>query len=143
MTKNSILLMCSLLAVVGFVSQLNAADRKFEKAVVIDNQEHTKTLPYHGKATDAPNQSTEFDHDVFLKVGCSVYVVRYRTQLDYLPAALDPGQTIEISAGKHVVYMKIPGNRESKSSIVRRDELKGSACPSSQASSSTMQSPSI
>jgi hypothetical protein len=63
--------------------------------------------------------------------------VRYRSQIDYLPAVFAPGQTVDISAAERVVYAKIPGDKDAKMSIIRREDVKGdSACPatSSQAS---------
>ncbi len=107
---------------------LFAAERTFQKAVVVDNQEHTKVLPRRGKLTDAPPPSTEFDHDITVRVGCSQYVVRYRSELDYLPPALAPGQTIDVSPAKHVLYAKIPGNKDARMSIIESEQLKGDAC---------------
>jgi hypothetical protein len=107
---------------------LTAADRRFEKAVVVDNQEHTKVLPRRGKLTDAPPPSTEFDHDITVRVGCTQYVARYRSELEYLPPTLAPGQSIEVSRDKGVLYAKIPGNKDSKMSIIQSEQLKGDAC---------------
>jgi len=65
-----------------------------------------------------------------LRLGCTVYVVRYRSEIDYLPTVLTPGQTIEISPDKSVVYAKIPGNKDAKMSLIRQETLKGDACGS-------------
>lgn len=121
------LLICSL-CMLTIPTTLTAADRDFVKAIVVDNQEHTKVLPRRGKLTDAPPPSTEFDHDITVRVGCTQYVVRYRSELDYLPPALAPGQSIEVSPSKSVLYAKIPGNKDSRMSIIQSDQLKGDAC---------------
>jgi hypothetical protein len=120
--------LCLLLALTTSTTWLNAADRKFEKAMIVDNQDHTKILPLRAKVSDAPAPPTEFDHDIAFRLGCSVYIVRYRTELEYLPTALDPGQSIEVSPDKHVVYAKIPGNKDATMSIIRRENAKGDSC---------------
>jgi hypothetical protein len=125
--KTCSLLICTLW-MLSIPTMLTAADRKFVKAVIVDNQEHTKVLPRRGKLTDAPPPSTEFDHDITLRVGCTQYVARYRSELDYLPPALAPGQSIDVSPEKGVLYAKIPGNKDSRMSIIQSEQLKGDAC---------------
>ena len=58
------------------------------------------------------------------------YVVRYRSELDYLPPGAYPGQSLEVSREKHVLYAKIPGNKDARMSIIQREELKGEECRS-------------
>jgi hypothetical protein len=124
------LLICALLTM-GIASTLRAADRKFEKALVVDNRDHAKVLPHRSKLTDAPPPSTEVDHDITVRLGCTQYVARYRSELDYLPPTLAPGQAIDVSVDKSVMYAKIPGNKEARMSIIQRERLKGDACASS------------
>ncbi len=127
--KNIHILLMSLMITVVFPSvRLNAADRVFQKATVVDTEEHTKVLPRRGKATDAPPPTTEFDHDISIQLGCSLYVVRYRSVLDYLPTTLTPGHSIEVSPEKHVLYAKIPGNADARMSIIQLSTVKGESC---------------
>ena len=123
-------LLIAALLTMGIASPLRAADRKFEKALVVDNRDHAKVLPHRSKLTDAPPPSTEFDHDITLRLGCTQYIVRYRSELNYLPPALTPGQSLEVSREKHVLYAKIPGNKDARMSIIQREELKGEECAS-------------
>jgi hypothetical protein len=135
--KTCNLLMAGLLIFANSGVLLNAADQTFQKAVVVSADPHTKILPNHSKATDAPPPETQYAHDVSLRLGCTVYVVRYRSQIDYLPAVFAAGQTVEIRPAERVVYAKIPGDKDARMSIIRREDVKGdSACPatSSQAS---------
>lgn len=120
-------MICALLTL-SIPGPLRAADQKFEKAIVVENQEHTKVVPHRSKLTDAPPPGTEFDHDITLRLGCTQYVARYRSEIDYLPPVLTPGQTIEISIDKNLMYAKIPGNKDARMSIVRREHLKEDAC---------------
>lgn len=123
------LMICALLTMT-IAGPLQAADRKYEKAIVVENQEHTKVLPHRSKLTDAPPPATEFDHDITVRLRCTQYVVRYRSELDYLPPVLAPGQAIDVSVESSVMYARIPGNKDARMSIVRREELKGDACAS-------------
>jgi hypothetical protein len=128
MKRTCSLLICSLW-ILSLAGPLSAADRTFQTAVVVANQEHTKVLPRRGKLTDAPPPSTEFDHDITVRVGCRQYVARYRSELDYLPPALAPGQSIEVSPDKGVLYARIPSNKDVRMSIIQSEQLKGDACP--------------
>jgi hypothetical protein len=121
------LMICALLTMT-IPGTLRAADRKFEKAIVVENHEHTKILPHRSKLTDAPPPATEFDHDITFRLGCTEYVARYRSEIDYLPPALTPGESVDISVEQNVMYARIPGNKDARMSIIRREQLKEDAC---------------
>jgi hypothetical protein len=60
-----------------------------------------------------------------------VYVGRYKSPIDYLPGVFVPDQSVEVSPGKHFLYVRVPGTGEVKLRIVRRDPVAGDSCKAS------------
>jgi hypothetical protein len=107
---------------------LNASTRQFQTAVVVSAEKHDPDAAHHGKFTDAPAPSSEYDANVSVRLNCVVYLGRYKSAIDYLPGVFVPGQSVEVSPGKHFLYVKVPGTGEVKLRIVRRDPVAGDAC---------------
>jgi hypothetical protein len=122
------LLICFFLSVGTFTAQLSASTRQYQKAVVVSAQKYEPITPRRGKHTDAPPPGTEYDYDVAIRLNCSVYVGRYQSAIEYLPAVFSPNQPVEVSLEKQLMYVKVPGSRDVKMGIVERRGESGDSC---------------
>jgi hypothetical protein len=104
------------------------SSRKFQKAVVVTVQEREPNMPRRRNPTDAPVARSEKDYDISLRVNCSVYVGRYEAESDDLPGAFAVGQALDVSPGKRVLYVKIPGSRDTKMTLIRRYAATDDGC---------------
>ncbi len=109
-------LSCSLID--GSLVRSFASTRQFDNATVVEVQPHERNLPHHSKLTDAPPPPNEYDHDVAVSMNCSVSVGRYRSATDYVPSTFTPGQKVEMSIDHGSMYVRVPGMREIKMSVV-------------------------
>lgn len=112
----------------GSAVLLNASTRQFQKAVVVRAEKYEPSMPHHGKFTDAPAPSSEYDANVSIRLNCTEYLGRYKSAIDYLPGVFVPGQSVDVSPEKHFLYVKVPGSGEVKLRIVRRDPVAGDSC---------------
>ena len=96
------------------------SSRKFQKAVVVTVQEREPNMPRRRNPTDAPVARGEKDYDISMRANCSVYVGRYESETDDLPGGFAVGQSLDVSPGKHVLYVKTPGSRDTRMALIRR-----------------------
>ncbi len=105
--------------------------RTFQQAVVVGTQKYEPDSPHYGKRTDAPTPATEYDYDISIRLNCSIYVGRYISVIDFLPAVFTADKTIEVSLEKRVMLVRVPGTGEIKMGIVRRYAASGDSCKGS------------
>jgi hypothetical protein len=122
------LIICCLFILGGTAVLSSAPTRQFQTAVVVRAQKYEPEVPRHGKFTDAPAPSSQYDADVSIRLNCLVYVGRYESPIDYLPGVFVPDQSVEVSPGKHFLYVRVPGTGEVKLRIVRRNPVAGDSC---------------
>lgn len=53
---------------------------------------------------DKPVQDEYYAYDVSVQVGCNSYDGLYETNLDYFPAVISPGKTVEVRLTKHNMF---------------------------------------
>ncbi len=98
-------------------------------ATVISVEDHEIPSNYVGSnPSDAPLQAEIHSYDIGIRLYCQVYTVRYDSGLDYLPSVFTPNHKIDIDLRKHMILVSLPGDREVKLSIARRDRAKGVPC---------------
>ncbi|HZR56071.1 MAG TPA: hypothetical protein VFA74_04295 [Terriglobales bacterium] len=126
--KNALILF--LLVSSALVTSIYAeAKPKFQTATVVSVQKHETPSNYVGdNPSDAPLQSTVYSYDIGIRLNCALYVARYDSAFNYLPSAFTPNQNIEINLQKHVVEVALPGNRDVRMSINRRNQDKDASC---------------
>lgn len=124
------LLICSLLTCGVCAPQLSGSTRQYQKGIVVSAEKYEPIAPRRGKTTDAPAPGSEYYYDVAIRLNCSVYVGRYQSAIEYLPAVFAPNQPVEVSLEKQLIYVKVPGSREAKMGIVERHRESGSSCNS-------------
>lgn len=125
------LVICCLFLLGESAVPLYASPRQFQTAVVIGVQQRDPEGSYHRKVVDAPSPSSEYDTEISIRLNCLVYVGRYESAIDYLPGVFEPGHSIEVSPGKHFLYVKAPGNGEVKVRIVHRNSVAEGSCKTS------------
>jgi hypothetical protein len=127
------ILSISLLAVsVLFVYlQANAKQTGYEPATVVSVDKHVTPSNYvGGSPSDAPLQAEDYSYDVGIRLNCNIYVGRYESATDYLPAVFAPNHTVDVHMDKHVLYVSLPeSDRVVKMGIVSHKRLKEQACP--------------
>lgn len=114
----------------GFAVLLHASSLQFQRAVVVSAEKYEPAVAHHGKLTDAPASSNEYDANISIRLNCRRYLGRYKSAIDYLPGVFVAGQSIEVRPGKHFLYVRVPGAGEVKLRIVRRDPVVGDSCSS-------------
>lgn len=103
----------------------------YETATITSVEKHVSPSNYLGDSpSDAPLQAEEYSYDVGLRLNCNLYVGRYESAIDYLPAAFAPNHTVDVRWDKHVIYVSLPEHdREIKLGIVGHKRIKEPACP--------------
>ena len=69
-------------------------------------------------------------YNVSVQLNCDVYVGRYESELDDLPAALSPQSTVPVRLNKNVMYLDFPGDTV-KTRIVHRQVSQEGTCAQS------------
>lgn len=129
-TRIPLLLTAVALLAPDFAGAFRSADRQFQSATVLSSKPLEVERPGHRwKRTDARPPVTEFDYAVTLRLNCEIYVGRYQSAIDYLPANLSADQSVQVSADKHLLYVKVPGQNDVMMTIV--DKRAAENCNSS------------
>jgi hypothetical protein len=99
---------------------------------VLNVEKYQPTLPYRRRIGDSPPPPTEYDYDyeVSLRVGSLVYVGLYQSAIDYLPSAIAPDQAVDVSVEKHVMHVRVSGDREIKMEVTRHYRASPGSCSS-------------
>jgi hypothetical protein len=118
-----------LILLVGW-APLRASNLQFQKAVVLRVEKSQPTLPYRRRIADSPPPPTEYDFEVSFRVGCLVYVGSYRSAIDYLPSAIAPDQSVDVSVEKHVMHVRVLGGSEITMEITRHYRASPGSCSS-------------
>jgi hypothetical protein len=105
-----------------------ATKQSYQSATVVSVTNHESLPSYVGNPVDAALQPEVYSYDIGIQLECTVYVVRYETGLDYLPSVFSPHQTVEVSLQKHIMYVNLPGARELRLGIGKRNRIKGASC---------------
>lgn len=103
----------------------------YQTAMVVGVESVAGVSNYVGDSpTDAPLMPQSYSYDVKIRLNCNVYVGRYESATDYLPAAFAANHTIDVRLTGHVIYVSLPAHdRAIKMGIVSRKRLKEQACP--------------
>jgi hypothetical protein len=78
-------------------------------------------------ADRTPVQSHYYLYDVSVRLNCDVYVGRYESELNDLPSALAPNNSVPVRLLKHTMYLDFPSDSV-KMRIVHYKVSQGAAC---------------
>jgi hypothetical protein len=78
-----------------------------------------------GSPSDAPLQASIFVYEVSVRVDDSIFVARYESEIDYLPASLMSGASANIRIEDHRVYFKEPSLEGFEFTVVSHERLRG------------------
>ena len=122
----------SILAVVSAVTVPYATGQSKQSpqgTIVQVQKEDVATPPVRAGANPVrtPLQWHYYRYDVSVQLNCDVYVGRYETELDDLPSALSPNNSVPVRLEKHLMYLDFPGDSV-KMQIVRHKLSTAGAC---------------
>ena len=115
-------------------AQAKQTKQGYESATVVSVEKHMMPSDYVGTPTDAPpqQQSQDYSYDVGIRLSCDVYVGRYESAIDYLPAVFAPNHAVDVRLDKHVIYVSLPeSDRVVKMGIISHKHLSEQTCPAS------------
>jgi len=75
--------------------------------------------------SDAPLATRFYSFEVSMEVGCTSYVGRYQTPMNYLPSVFAVGQSVTFRLTSHVMFFDIADSAGIRMPIIRRR----SECP--------------
>jgi len=131
MTK--ILLLLGLMSTVMLVysrADSKADSKGHQSATVVSVDKREAQSNYVGSnPTDAPLQADDYSYDIGVRVDCNVYIGRYESAIDYLPAAFAPNHKVDVLLQKHIMYVSFPeSGRKVKMGIIGHQLLKNGGC---------------
>ena len=102
----------------------------YETATVVSVEKYQTPSNYvGGSPSDAPLQAESYDYNVGIQLNCDVYVGRYESATDYLPAVFTPNHSVDVRMNKHIMWVSLPDvDREVKMGIVSHKRVKEQAC---------------
>ncbi len=121
----------TLLVCGGLLLYLHASVKPgYQTATVVSVQalEATQRTYVGGNPSDAPTEPQEFAYSIGLKVNCTMYVGRYESATDYLPAAFKPQSAVDVRLAKHWMYVSLPMDHEIKLALMSHHALLDGAC---------------
>jgi hypothetical protein len=110
-----------------------AQPRTSQQGTIISVQKQQVATPSVRTGADpdrTPLQSHYTVYNVSVQLNCNVYVGRYESALDDLPAALSPQSTVPVRLNKNVMYLDFPGDTV-KTRIVHHEVSPEGACAQS------------
>ena len=111
------------------VPVLYAAPTGYRHATIVAVQKRTPATTYfRDDPSDAPLAANRVSYDVSVQIQCTVYVGRYRSEMNYLPTEFVANHSVNVKLQKNVMYVSVPGSDDVKMSIVHRRRLENSAC---------------
>ena len=124
----------SILACVSATLPLVVAQSKpSQQGTIINVQKQQVATPSVRTGADpdrTPLQSDYTMYNVSVQLNCDVYVGRYESELDDLPAALSPQSTVPVRLNKHAMYLDFPGDTV-RTTIVHHEVSHEGACAQS------------
>ncbi len=122
----------SILAVVSAVMvpfAIGQSKQSPEGTIVNVQKQDVATPPVRTGANPdrTPLQSHYYLYNVSVRLNCNIYVGRYETQVDDLPSALAPNNSVPVRLEKHLMYLDFPGDTV-KMRIVHRKVSTEGAC---------------
>jgi hypothetical protein len=118
--RTSILL--SLIVVIMTAASAEPPRKAYETGKIVSIRKlASDASSFLGAPSDAPLQATTFVYEVSLRVDDSILVARYETGIDYLPASLMPGKSVNIRTEDHRVYFQEPSLEDFEFTIVSHE----------------------
>jgi len=122
----SILAVSSALA----AASANGQSKQFQDGTIVNVQKQDVATPTVRSGADPvhqPLQSHYYLYNVSVQLNCDVYVGRYQSELDDLPSALSPHNSVQVQVKKHLMYLNFPGDTV-KMQIVHHQVSHEGAC---------------
>jgi hypothetical protein len=103
---------------------------QYQTATVVSVDKHvSESNDVGGSPSDAPVQAEDYSYDIGIRLNCNIYIGRYESATDYLPAVFSPKHAVNVRLQNHVMYVSLQeGDREVKMGITSHHLLKGDQC---------------
>jgi hypothetical protein len=122
--KNTFMLL-ALMSGVLLTSGHAATKIEYQPATVVSVESRAIPSNYIGdNPSDAPSQPEVFSYDIGILVGGTVYRTSYESAFEVLPSAFAPNVSVQVNLEKHVVDVKLPGDRTVQMAIESRTSVK-------------------
>jgi hypothetical protein len=128
-------LMLLSLMLTGLLVYLHADTKKdsrmgYQTATIVSVDKHVTPSNYVGTSpSDAPLQADDYSYDIGIRLNCNLYVGRYESAIDYLPADFALNHSVDVRLDRHVMYVSLPqGDRDVKMGIVSHHLVKTESC---------------
>jgi hypothetical protein len=105
-----------------------AADAYQHATIVAVEKRAPATTYFHDSPSEAPLAANRVSYDISVQMQCTIYVGRYRSEMNYLPAEFVVNHPVDIRLLKNVMYVSVPGSNDLKMGIVRRRHLVTNDC---------------
>ncbi len=117
----------TLAVVLALSSVLSGAQtQSWQTGRVVALEKHEAELPCCYSPTDAPLKSNVIMYDVSVQIGDTVYVGRYETSIDYVPANWAKDCLVLARPNKHFIYLETSSGQEKRLSLLSRRRYSGS-----------------
>jgi hypothetical protein len=105
----------SILAVTSALAaaSANGQSKQFQEGTIVNVEKQDVATPPVREGADpvrTPLQSHYYLYNVSVQLNCDVYVGRYQSELDDLPSALSPHNSVQVRVKKRVMYLNFPGD---------------------------------
>src|SRR5690348_5828000 len=96
----------------------------YQRATIVAVEKHMQTTTYfHDSPSEAPLAANRVSYDISVQIQCTVYVGRYRSEMNYLPTEFVANHPVDVKLQKNVMYVSVPGSNDVKMGIIRRRRI--------------------
>jgi len=108
-------LILSALLVYFHASTKRESKDQYQTATVVSVDKHvSESNDVGGSPSDAPVQAEDYSYDIGIRLNCDIYIGRYESATDYLPAVFSPKHSVDVRLQKHVMYVSLQESRNRK-----------------------------
>jgi len=108
------------------------AEQGYETGRVVSIKRYEAVSNHLGEnPVDAPLRAREYAYDIEIQLACNIYVGRYESATNYVPAVLAVNQPVDVRMYRHVIYIGQPGEDwDIELGIVSHKHVKNAVCTS-------------
>jgi hypothetical protein len=130
--KSTFLSLCLVAStlIVTLPADARKTETGYQTATVVSVDKYNAPSNYIGSPSDAPLQTESYAYDIGIRLDCDVYVGRYESATDYLPAVFAANHSVDVRLDKHALLVSLPfGDRIVKMGIIGHHHLHENSCP--------------
>ena len=118
-----------LLLITLAVPMICAAGDAYQHATIVAVEKRAPATTYfHDSPSEAPLAANRVSYDISVQMQCTVYVGRYRSEMNYLPTEFVANHPVDVKLQKNVMYVSVPGSNDVKMGIIHRRRIGDGSC---------------